>query len=583
MGSIRRLPDNLVNQIAAGEVVERPSSVVKELLENALDAGAGSVEVALQAGGRRRVRVVDDGCGMTPEDARLALERHATSKIRNQEDLDAIATLGFRGEALPAIASVSRLSLLTSTGEGAGTRLEVEAGTVVREAPDARPRGTTVDVKDLFFNTPARAKFLRTVATELARSTEALHACALARPRIRFRLEHEGRELLQVAPASDTRDRVRQIFGGELAEGLIPVEAGRSPLSVSGYVSRPAFSRSSRAAQFVFVNGRQVNDRTLSHAIGRACRPHFPRERHPALFLFLEIPPEQVDVNVHPAKREVRFRTPGAIHDLLRRSLEGALSGGRAVQALPAREASSREAVSEAVEQYLADHPQSEEARPPRLPSDGAPLEAAAEPPVHREADLPQPGVALRILGQLRDTYVVVEDEEGLLLVDQHAAHERILYDRYRDELHRHKVPVQSLLFPVNVEVPPAQAIRFEKLMGRLAELGFAVEVFGNNAFLVREVPAIAAGSDPGRLLQDLVEQIAGGEAGEALSDLEHRVAALAACHAAVRAGMRLEPQRARHIVETLFAGGYALTCPHGRPATLRYAIGAIDRAFLRT
>jgi DNA mismatch repair protein MutL len=581
MGSIHKLPDHLVNQIAAGEVVERPSSVVKELVENALDAGAGSVEVELQGGGRRRVRVVDDGCGMTAEDARLALERHATSKIRTQDDLDAIGTLGFRGEALPAIASVSRLSLLTSTGEGAGIRLEVEGGRLVREAPEARPRGTTVDVQDLFYNTPARAKFLRTVATELARSTEALHACALARPGIRFRMQHDGRELLRVAAAADTRDRVRQIFGADMAEGLIPVAAGRSPLSVSGFVSRPAFSRASRAAQFVFVNGRQVSDRTLSHAIGQACRPHFPRERHPALFLFLEIPPDQVDVNVHPAKREVRFRTPGALHDLMRRSLEEALAGGRAVQALPTPEPSGREGVSEAVEDYLASHPAGEESRRhPQRPLGGV---SAEEPPPTGEQELPQPGIAVRVLGQLRDTYVVVEDGEGLLLVDQHAAHERILYDRYRAELREHDVPVQSLLFPVNVEVPPARAVRFEKVIGRLSELGFAVEAFGDNAFLVREVPAIAAGSDPGRLLEDLVEQIGAGEGDEALSDLEHRVAALAACHAAVRAGMRLDPQRARHIVESLFAGGHALTCPHGRPATLRYPIGAIDRAFLRT
>ncbi len=565
MRSIRKLPDNLVNQIAAGEVVERPSAVVKELVENALDAGAASVEVILQAGGRRRVRVVDDGCGMSPEDARLALERHATSKIAAQEDLAAIETLGFRGEALPAIASVSRMALTTSTGEDEAFRLEMEGGALRREGPAARARGTTVDIEDLFFNTPARAKFLRTPATELARSTEVVHACALARPDVRFRLEHDGRELLMAPPAPDLRHRVRQIFGQNLAEGLIPVTSGRSPLSVSGYVSRPAFSRGSRSAQFLFVNGRLIADRSLSHAIGQACRPQFPRERHPALFLFLEVPLDQVDVNVHPAKREVRFGTPGAIHQLLRRGLEEALVKGRPVQALPSTEddppSAHGNAVSEAVQDYLAGDP----------------------PRSSEELALPQPGTALRVLGQLHDTYIVVEDDEGLLLVDQHAAHERVLYDDYRQELKTRTVAVQSLLFPVTVEVPPAGAARFEQAVDRLGGLGFTVEVFGVDAFLVRGVPAIAAGVDAARLVQDLVDQLSDQEGGDdALEQLEHKVAALASCHASVRAGMRLDDGRARHVVHSLFSGDHALTCPHGRPAVLRYSRETIEKAFLR-
>jgi len=582
MRCIRKLPENLVNQIAAGEVVERPSAVVKELVENALDAGATSVEVILKAGGRRRVRVVDDGCGMNAADARLALERHATSKIATQEDLGAIETLGFRGEALPAIASVSRLELTTSTGEDEAFCLQVDGGTLRGEGPAARPRGTTVDVEDLFFNTPARAKFLRTAATELSRSTEVVYSCALSRPDVRFRLEHDGRELLMAPAASDLRERIRQIFGPKLAEGLIPVSSGGSPLSVSGYVSAPAFSRAGRSAQFLFVNGRLIVDRSLSYAMGQACRPHFPRERHPALFLFLEVPRDQVDVNVHPAKREVRFRTPGAVHQLLRRGLEEALAKARPVQALPSLQAESGPAggVSEAVQDYLV---RQENAAPDHVLT-GESRQRIAYRSSSEERVLPPSPPTLRVLGQFRDTYILVEDAEGLLLLDQHAAHERVLYDEYRQQIKAGTVAVQSLLFPVNVEVPPAAAARFEQTVEYLAGLGFAVEVFGKDAFLVREVPAIAAGVDAARLVQDLVEELGGENSGEdALDQVEHKVAALSACHASVRAGMRLDEQRIRHLAESLFSGDHALTCPHGRPAILRYPLEAIEKAFLRT
>jgi DNA mismatch repair protein MutL len=555
--------------------------VVKELVENALDAGAASVEVCLQGGGARRVRVVDDGCGMGPEDARLALERHATSKIAVQEDLEAIATLGFRGEALAAIGSVSRMVLTTSTGGEAAFEMELEGGALRREQPAARARGTTVDIQDLFFNTPARAKFLRSPSTELGHATEVVHACALARPDVRFRLEHDGRELFLATPAGGTLERVRQIFGGELADSLLPVRAGRSPLSVSGFVSRPSYSRRSRSAQFVFVNGRLVGDRSLSHAIGQACRPQFPRERYPALFVFLEIPPEQVDVNVHPTKREVRFRTPGAVHQLLRRGLEEALMQARPLQPLaegvtqaPVNAASPR--VSEAVQEYLA---RQETAEEPRL---AAPAGGSATGPVER--NLPQPEPELRILGQFHDTYIVAEDAEGLLLVDQHAAHERVLYDAYRQDLKDRKVARQALLFPVSVEVPPAATVRFEETVERLEQLGFVMELFGEDSFLVREVPALAAGVDAAQLIRDLADEVPDPVDGEdAVSDLEHRVAALAACHASVRAGMRLEPERAAHIAHALFAGGHALTCPHGRPAILRYSLASVERSFLRS
>ena len=578
MRKVQRLPDVLINQIAAGEVVERPASVVKELLENALDAGAGSIDVSVEQGGRRSLRVEDDGHGMAPEDAQLALQRHATSKIRSLADLEDLQSLGFRGEALPAIASVSRLTLRTAAAAGAGFRIELDAGRVRGERPDPHPVGTTVEVRDLFHNTPARAKFLRTVSTELSRITEVVQACALAHPAVRFRLRHDGRELLAAPAAADLPERLRQVFGRELRESLLHLEAGSPPLTVDGYVSRPAFSRGTRGQWFQFVNGRLISDRAVTHAISQACRSHFPRDRYPAVFLFLQVPPAQVDVNVHPAKREVRFRTPGAIHALVQQAIENALESARPVQEIEARGSLSagRPAVAEALSDYMT-----------QAHAGPAPGRFTQSRVVSREsggqpaaAALPTEVRALRLLGQLRDTYLLVEEPEGLLLVDQHAAHERVLYDRYRAALERREMRTQALLFPVTVELTPAQAARADAIRERLAELGFAVEPFGGSAFAVREVPALLASADPGAILRDLAEEEE--DEGATLEGLEHRVAALAACHASVRAGMRLEPARMERIVQDLLGGDHALTCPHGRPATLRYPIREIGRAFLR-
>lgn len=570
MPTIQRLPDQLINQIAAGEAVERPASVVKELVENALDAGATAIDITVEQGGRRRIRVEDDGCGMTPGDARLALERHATSKIHTAEDLVAIHTLGFRGEALPAIASVSRLELVTTTRGGTGGhRLSVEGGSSRESGPHPHPAGTTVEVRDLFFNTPARAKFLRTVPTELSRITEVVQAAALAQPGCRFRLTHDGREVLATGAEEDRRERIRRIFGCELAAGLRAVEGGRSPLAVRGYVSGPAFSRANRSHWFLFVNGRPVGDRTLTHAVTRACRPRFPRDRFPAVFLFLEVPAAEVDVNVHPTKREVRFRTPGAVHDLVERALEEALGPGPVQDVAPRTPERAAEGVTAAVEDYLTrrDSPRWSAAEQVRIP---------AAPATPRPRTIPEAGEGRRVLGQLRDVYILVEEEGGLLLVDQHAAHERALYDRYRQELASGRVSTQPLLFPATVELSPAEMERLTPRLESLRDMGFLVEPFGRDAMVVREVPARLSGLDPVRALREL----AGG--GTPLDQLEHEMAALGACHAAVRAGMRLDVARMGRIVGDLLEGGHALTCPHGRPAVLRYPLAEIERAFLR-
>jgi DNA mismatch repair protein MutL len=567
MGRIQRLPEQVANQIAAGEAVERPASVVKELIENSLDAGASAIAIEIEQGGRARIRVEDDGEGMDAEDARLALERHATSKIRSAAELAEVRTLGFRGEALPAIASVAQLTLLTAAAAEAGVRIEVEGGEIRREGPAARAVGTTVEVRNLFFNTPARAKFLRTVPTELSRIVEVVQAAALAHPAVRFRLAHDGRELFLAPATTGLEDRLRGVFGGELAAGMLPIGKGAPPLRVRGFVSRPAQARASRTLQFVFVNGRPVSDRTLSHAVAEGCRGHLPKDRFTAFAVFLELPAAEVDVNVHPAKREVRFRSPGALHTLVREALREALAAARPMESLLGGGRS--EGVSEAVEAYLARAPI---ASPPRWRA----------PSPQRTADaLPEQASARRVLGQIADTYIVVADDDGLLIADQHAAHERVLYDRLRAAALAGTVPVQALLFPITVELPVAAAVNLAGRVAGLAPLGFVLEPFGERAVAVREVPALLAHADLESLLRELAAEL-GEEASQAAQDVEHRIAALAACHAAVRAGMRLDPARCRQVVDDLLDGGHPLTCPHGRPALVRHGRRDLARAFRR-
>jgi len=569
MGRIQRLPEQVANQIAAGESVERPASVVKELVENSLDAGAGAISVEIEQGGRTRIRVEDDGAGMDPEDARLALERHATSKIRSAADLVEVRTLGFRGEALPAIASVSQLTLLTAAVPGAGTRIEVEGGENRHEGPAARAVGTTVEVRNLFFNTPARAKFLRTVGTELARIVEVVQATVLAHPGVRFRLVHEGRELLLAPAAAATADRLRGVFGGELAAGMLPIARGAPPLTVRGFVSRPAQARGTRSLQFLFVNGRPVSDRTLSHAVVEGCREYLPKDRFTAFAVFLELPAAEVDVNVHPAKREVRFRSPGALYALVREALREALAAARPLIGLAGDGPGA--GVAEAVDAYLA--------RPPVA------TPAAWHPPAREVSvvPLPEQAPARRVLGQIEDTYIIVADADGLLIADQHAAHERVLYDRLRAAARAGAVPVQGLLFPITVELTLAAAANLEQgVVGvSLAALGFLIEPFGEGAVAVREVPAFLATADLHRLLRDLATEM-GEDPSRVGEELEHRIAALAACHAAVRAGMRLDPARCRQVVDDLLDGGHPLTCPHGRPALVRHGTRDLARAFRR-
>jgi len=567
---IHVLGDTLINRIAAGEVVERPASVVKELVENSLDAGATMIEVRLEGGGKRRIEIRDDGCGMDRDDALLAVERHATSKLAAAEDLDTIATLGFRGEALASIAAVSELTLQTSDGGERGTEVEVRGGRIAAVRERGLPRGTTVRIDRLFGNTPARRKFLRGDSTELSHCVRWLTRYALIHPERRFLVEHGTRKVLEAAATTGLEQRVAQIFGREFAEKLLPFELREGSAVARGFAGRPVDALPRRTAQHFFVNNRAVYDRVLAHGVSAAYGNTMPPGRHPAVFLFLDIPPGAVDVNVHPQKTEVRFRESSSVHDLVLRAVRSSLSGTEAVPALGElrpgilpRAAEVREGVS----QYVA-HP----------PGPTAPLvdsmQEADDETRHRRA-VP--------LAQFRDSYIVAEDEQGLLLVDQHAAHERVLYEDYLADAERNRVETQRLMFPLTVEVAPEERAGLEEEAEELRRLGFSVEPFGGDAIRIDGIPAIAAGSDPESLLREILGEAARAQAvASDVPQIRRRLVTTAACHAAIKVNYRLTMESMQGLLDRLYGTQNPTTCPHGRPAIFRLSLEEIERAFRR-
>jgi DNA mismatch repair protein MutL len=603
MARIHLLPDFLANQIAAGEVVERPASVVKELVENALDAGAREIEIQLEHGGKSRIQVTDDGSGMGRDDALLAFDRHATSKITSFDDLERVATLGFRGEALASIASVARVELTTAEQPGEGHRVSIEGGRVRVVEPLPRPHGTTLDIRSLFFNVPARRKFLKSPQTELRRCLEVVQGYALARPDIRFLVLHEGRILLDVLPAgaAGPRERIGQIFGTELAGRLVEIppaavpEIGRDGERISGFVGDPETARGRR--QLVFVNRRLLRDRAVLAAFYRAVREEWKSEDFPALFLFLDIPPEDVDVNVHPQKAEVRFRDPGLIdrvYDAIRRGLERA----RGEEAAPLRTPASEPYVPFAW-QGLGQMTQPQPEAWHRAPQTGA----AAEPSWSFErterlstpsyAPIQRPIVPLsgrsgearpfRLLGQYKGTLILLEGPDGLYLIDQHVAHERILYERLRRSLAAEMTPVQHLLTPLLLELAPAERLRLLELAGSLDDCGFGLASLSGNTLALTSVPAVLTVGEAEALLRAL----AGGDhEGAAAEDLRRRIlealAASLACKAAVKMHHPLAPLEMESLVGELFAAEQPYACPHGRPIVLQMSDSDLERRFGR-
>jgi DNA mismatch repair protein MutL len=602
MSRIHLLPDHLVSQIAAGEVVERPASVVKELVENSLDAGAGIVEVQLEGGGKARISVADDGVGMGRDDALLAFDRHATSKIGSFEDLERVGTLGFRGEALATIAAVARVELTTAEQPGEGHRVAIEGGRVRVAEPFARPRGTTIDVRSLFFNVPARRKFLKASQTELRRCLEVVQGYALARPDVQFQVFHEGRELLDALAApgeSGPLERIGQIFGSELARELLAIPPGeeREGEAIRGFVGTPETARGRR--QFVYVNRRLVRDRAVLATFYRAVREEWRNEDFPSLFLFLDVAPEDVDVNVHPQKAEVRFRDPGLldrIYDALRRALERA----RGEEPAPLRPPSAEpyvpfawQGLGEKARVSGVWNPQ-ERAEAGRTETFEAP--AAESPsrlatPSYRPVERPivplsgRSGEArpFRLLGQYKGTLILLEGPDGLYLIDQHVAHERILYERLRRSLAAERARVQNLLTPVLLELGPAERLRLIELAPSLDEHGFGVVPLSGNTLALTAVPAVLSIDDAESLLRTLASD---GHEGAAAGDLRRQIleslAASMACKAAVKMHHPLSAPEMEALVAELFAAEQPYACPHGRPIVLQMTDSDLERRFGR-
>jgi DNA mismatch repair protein MutL len=591
---IRLLPETLINQIAAGEVVERPSSVVKELVENALDAGAGRIEIELEEGGIRLVRVRDDGGGMDAQDIALAVSRHATSKIASLEDLEEVATLGFRGEALPSIASVSRFAL-TSRPAGAahGTRLEVEGGRASALEPYPHPPGTSVEVRDLFFNVPARRKFLRAERTELGHVEEWLRSLALARPDVELRLAHNGRPTRQYRAVGDAGRRLQRV-GEALSEDFtaacIAVDHEAAGLRLRGWVGLPTASRSSADQQYFYVNGRSVRDRVVSHAVRQAYADVLFHGRHPAYVLFLEIDPRRVDVNVHPAKLEVRFRDSRLVHEFVYRTLHEALAGTRAGAA------HTEHPLPQPTAHALAGATQWQAAQQPMALPIRETLAAYAALYGGGEGNAARPGESLPLapaddtrapplgfaLAQLHGVFVLAENEYGLVLVDMHAAHERITYERLKEAQDGSGIRSQPLLVPLPLAVSAREADLAEEHAGALAALGFELRRAGPQTLSVRAVPALLADLDPRALVPDVLEELREHGDSRVLEQARNELLSTLACHSSVRANRRLTVSEMNALLRDMEATERSGQCNHGRPTWVQLSRAELDKLFLR-
>jgi DNA mismatch repair protein MutL len=609
MTKITILPDVLCNQIAAGEVVERPAAVVKELLENSLDAGSRRITLTLLQGGRKEIRVVDDGSGMSPDDALLALERHATSKIRAIEDLQSIRSLGFRGEALPSIAAVSRFEMVTREPDAlSGVAVCVEGGILKYVRETGCPAGTAVTVRDLFYNIPARRKFLRSVDNELSHISDQFLRHSLACPEVHFRALHQDRQLYDFPQVKDRGERAGQVFGPGIISKLRPFSMETQQYRVHGLMSTPDVQRPGPGHLFAYVNGRAVWDRLLNRAILSAYETVIARGKFPVVVLFLEVPPALVDVNVHPTKREIRFRNPGEIMELVRETLRQMLEGSR----MPEHTAHFGSPNLLGGQRAFPGSPFTRESqipmgggfgpRPPgnekntpqqmdamqRSVATGFPSPGDQEPeeglPIQGEfgsEPAGQPSFSrLSYLGQLAESYLLLEAEDGLIIIDQHAAHERIIYDRLSSG--SSKEPAQRLIRSAVVELLPREAALLRHWTGQLHNLGFEVEPFGGDAFVVHSVPAILGDCSPEALLRDLLEN-ASEDRQVSQWSLLYELAKTAACHRAIRANQRLAADEVRHLVEALDQTRISATCPHGRPLWFKLGFDDIARLFHRT
>ncbi|MEY4636895.1 MAG: mismatch repair protein MutL [Acidobacteriota bacterium] len=581
MGRITRLPEDLANQIAAGEVVERPASVVKELVENAIDARATRITITVEYGGKKLIRVEDDGIGMDPDDARLCLERHATSKIKRADDLGHIVTLGFRGEALPSMASVSHFRLRTrARGSDSGTEIRVNAGIIESVVESGGPEGTLVEVADVFYNLPARRKFLKSDAAEAAQVSRFVTQLALCYPEVGFTLISTGRKVLAVPPVASLSDRLYQLYGDR--QDLVAVDREFGGLRLHGFIAALAEQGPVRGPQHVFVNRRIVKDRTIAHAILDSYSVATNKERSPEVHLFLDIPPDRVDVNVHPTKAEVRFREQSMVHEMVRRALGDALGKGPAPElTLHTSEVLPGQPLQPSIPGALAGASFTSRWAPPGpAPSytsipryEPATAPAAPEPPAVR------PMIAL---GQFRDTFIIAMDDEGLCIIDQHVAHERVLFERIMQRLTTENLEGQGMLVPMMLELPAAERNALISRADALAKFGFEVEEFGGDSIKVTAMPALLPRDECDAALRALADDLEGLDRGLRLEESIKQIAATTACHAAVKANYPLTLEKMHHILEELRATAYSTVCPHGRPVMLRITRREIEKNFDR-
>ena len=589
------LPDNLASKIAAGEVVERPASVVKELVENSIDAGAAIIRIEVEVGGKKLIRVADDGYGMNPDEALLAIERHATSKISNESDLFNVRTLGFRGEALPSIAAVSRFEMLTrAPALDEGIRIRVE-GAVVRDVePAGCAPGTVITVRDIFYNVPARKKFMRSEATELGNISEMVSRIALAYPETHFQLNHGGREVIEAPPSKDLAGRISNALGGNILGSMVEIETSDSTgIKVHGMAGLPELSRASASHMYFYVNRRPVRDRLIMHALMEAYQGLLPKRRYPVAVIFVEMNPEEVDVNVHPTKAEVKFRDSNAIYENVHNAVMAAFSRRKsrhapltAVPSAPITPEPEREKrVMAAITRSLE--------KPPPPPAE-ARVERKPESTVTRTitpreslkpVTTPRPWgyfSELKVLGQLRATYIICQSPEGLLLIDQHAAHERTAFERLRKEYNHQHVRKQTLLFPETIEMGHKEAVEMERHIDIIRRLGFDIETFGARTWRVLAQPAILSSSDPKRLVMDTLDVISEHGAVALLQEHLDEVFARMACHAVVRANRNLSNEEMDALLKTLDDADYPLTCPHGRPICVHITFEELEKMFGR-
>ena len=611
--SIQILPDDLANQIAAGEVVERPASIVKELVENSIDAGSTRINIEIEEAGKKSIRVSDNGSGMEPEDARLAFERHATSKIQSAGDLECIRSLGFRGEALPSIASISRVRMATGTGKGRnGIEVSIEGGGASRVKEIAFSKGTTIEVNQVFYNTPARQKFLKRDGTEAAHITQVVQQQALAHPEIQFSLHHNGRQLLATLPTDQGLYRIAELFGADLSKELIRVEKNDGTYRIEGFISSPVYTRSNRNTQYCYINSRFVRDRILLSATQQGYSHLLPRGQHPVLFLFMTMDPGLLDVNVHPAKAEVRFAFQQDVYRFVSHAVQDALQQNEKSFTMPGDDS----ATGAGREQRPAyDGPGHQPASVPSGSPDSGPSQTQPErgdwsrglealyrpaPPADRvqgvEADprqiaffgqKPTPVSDLVFsefepVGQLNNSFILMQGPKGVLVVDQHIAHERVLYERFREAAENKKVEVQDLLFPLAVEFPSAEAQALSEHLESLRELGMHLEPFGKDGFLLRSVPAVLKNHNQEGIVREVAGRLIREEKDHTLQNKMEDIMIMMSCRNAIKVNHPMELDQIRKLMHDLEQTQMPYTCPHGRPIALLFEMNDILRKFQR-